>query len=57
MSEGDMFSAVLKPEKFDAVVSIAAEYKGRFGKDWDEAGDTVIDKLFNLTVDKQLVGG
>ena len=57
MSEGDMFSAVLKPEKFDAVVSIAAEYRGRFGDEWDAAGDTVIDKLFNLTVDKKLVGG
>lgn len=57
MSEGDTFSAILKPEKFDAIVSIASKYKNQFGKDWDNAGDTVIDKLFNLTVDKKLIGG
>jgi len=57
MSEGDTFSAILKPEKFNAVVSIASKYKKQYGKEWDAAGETVIDKLFNLTVDKKLIGG
>jgi len=57
MSEGDSFSAILKPEKFDAIVSIASKYKNDFGSEWDKAGDTIIDKLFNLTVDKKLIGG
>lgn len=57
MSEGEMFSAILKPEKFDAIVSIAGKYKDQYGKEWDQAGDTVIDKLFNLTVDKKIIGG
>lgn len=57
MSEGEMFSAILKPEKFDALVSIAAKYKNQFSDEWDGAGDTIIDKLFNLTVDKKIIGG
>lgn len=56
-SENEMFSAMLKPEKFDAIVSIAAKYRDQFGSEWDKAGDTVIDKLFNLTVNKELIGG
>ena len=60
MSEGEMFSAVLKPEKFDAIVAVAADLRDKeqaLGMGiWDD-NNKVIDNLFNLTVDKELIGG
>ena len=60
MSEGEMFSAILKPEKFDAIVAVAADLRDKeqaLGMGiWDD-NNKVIDNLFNLTVDKELIGG
>ena len=60
MSEGEMFSAVLKPEKFDAIVAVAADLRDKeqaLGMGiWDD-NNKVIDNLFNLTVQNELIGG
>lgn len=60
MSEDEMFSAILKPEKFDAIVAIASDFRQRDIdqglKMWDD-NNRVIDNLFNLTVQKELIGG
>jgi len=60
MSEGEMFSAILKPEKFDALVSVAADFKAMDKAKglglWNDK-NTVIDNLFNLTVERELIGG
>jgi hypothetical protein len=47
---------ILQPEKFDAIVSIAADYKQKFPDAFD-GNRTIIDSLFDLTVNRELVGG
>jgi len=47
-------SPILKPEKFNGIVALASDYKARFPDDWDSS-KTVIDNLFELTVNKKLV--
>lgn len=49
-----MTTPILKPEKFDGIVAIAADYKDRFPDDWNP-DKRVIDNLFELTVNKKLV--
>ena len=60
MSEGEMFSAVLKPEKFDALVSVAADLRDMSKSKglglWNDQ-NKVIDNLFNLTVEREMIGG
>ena len=60
MSEGEMFSAVLKPEKFDALVSVAADLRNMSKSKglglWNDQ-NKVIDNLFNLTVEREMIGG
>ena len=47
---------ILQPEKFNAIVAIASDYQQRFPEAF--SGDrTVIDSLFDLTVNRELVGG
>ena len=53
MSEGEMFSAMLKPEKFDAIVAIASDFKKLNPKLWDDS-KTTIENLFNATIGKQM---
>ena len=47
-------SPILKPEKFNGIVALASDYKARFPDDWNP-DKTVIDNLFELTVNKKLV--
>ena len=47
-------SPILKPEKFNGIVALASDYKARFPDDWSP-DKTVIDNLFELTVNKKLV--
>ena len=47
---------LLKPEKFDALVAIAADYQQKYPDAFDN-DRTVIDNLFDLTVNRELVGG
>ncbi len=60
MSEGEMFSAVLKPEKFDALVSVASDLRNMSKSKglglWNDQ-NKVIDNLFNLTVEGEMIGG
>lgn len=60
MSEGEMFSAILKPEKFNSIVSVAADLRAKDMREglgiWDD-NNRVIDNLFNLTVQDELIGG
>ena len=60
MSEGEMFSAVLKPEKFDALVSVASDLRNMSKSKglglWNDQ-NKVIDNLFNLTVEREMIGG
>jgi hypothetical protein len=52
----ELVQPILRPEKFDAIVAIAADYQQRYPEAF--TGDrTVIDSLFDLTVNKELVGG
>ena len=52
----ELLQPILSPEKFNAIVAIASDYKriypGAFSED-----RTIIDSLFDLTVNKELVGG
>jgi hypothetical protein len=47
-------SPLLKPEKFDGIVAISSDYKKKFPDDWDSS-KTVIDNMFELTVNKKLI--
>ena len=47
---------ILQPEKFDALVAIAADYQQKYPDAFDN-DRTVIDNLFDLTVNRELVGG
>ena len=48
--------SILKPEKFDAIVAAASELKKKNPKAFDN-NKTIIDNLFDLTVNKELIGG
>ena len=48
-----LLSPILKPEKFNAIVSIASDFKKANPNDWDNK-KTVIDNLFDLTVGKNI---
>ena len=56
LSLGDdmITSPLLKPEKFDGIVAISSDYKKKFPDDWDSS-KTVIDNMFELTVNKKLI--
>jgi hypothetical protein len=45
---------ILKPEKFDGIVSIAADFKSKFPDDWNPE-KPVIENLYELTINKQLM--
>lgn len=47
---------ILVPEKFDAIVAAAADLKKQYPDAFDNK-KTVIDNLFELTVNKELIGG
>ena len=47
---------ILQPEKFDALVAIAADYQQKYPDAFDN-DRTVIDNLFDLTVNRELIGG
>jgi len=52
----ELIQPILRPEKFDAVVAIASDYQQRYPDAF--TGDrTVIDSLFDLTVNRELIGG
>ena len=53
---GDLTNPLLKSEKFDGIVAAAAELKERIPNAFDNK-KTVIDNLFNLTVNKDLIAG
>ena len=47
---------ILQPEKFNAIVAIASDYQQRYPDAF--SGDrTIIDSLFDLTVNRELIGG
>jgi len=48
-----LLSPILKSEKFNAIVSIASDFKKANPNDWDN-DKTVIDNLFELTVGKSI---
>ena len=48
-----LMSPILKPEKFNAVVAIAKDFKDKNPNNWNN-DKTVIDNLFELTVGKEI---
>ena len=52
----ELLQPILRPEKFDAVVAIASDYKQRYPEAFNN-NRTIIDSLFDLTVNKELIGG
>lgn len=56
LGEDTITSPILNPDKFDGIVSAAADLQKRFPDAFDN-NKTVIDNLFELTVNKDLVGG
>lgn len=50
----DLVSPLLIPEKFDAVVAIASDFKKAHPTEFKK-GESIIDSLFRLTVDNKLV--
>jgi len=55
-SQDGMFSTMLKAESLDSIVAVAADFQKTFGVKIGGGGKTVIDDLFELTVDKNLIG-
>ncbi len=55
-AQDGMFQAMLKPESLDSIVAISADFQKTFGVTIGGGGKTVIDDLFKLTVDKNLIG-
>ena len=51
-----LIQPILQPEKFDAIVAIAADYQQKYPDAFNN-DRTVIDNLFDLTVNRELVGG
>lgn len=56
VGEDVLTQPLLVPEKFDALVAVASEYKAKFPDAFNN-DKTIIDSLFDLTVNKELVGG
>lgn len=52
----ELLQPILRPEKFDAIVAIASDYKQKY-PDAFTGDKTVIDGLFDLTVNRELLGG
>jgi uncharacterized protein YciW len=52
----ELLQPILRPERFDAIVAIASDYKQRY-PDAFTGDKTVIDGLFDLTVNRELLGG
>ena len=52
----ELIQPILRPEKFDAIVAIASDYKQKY-PDAFTGDKTVIDSLFDLTVNRELIGG
>jgi len=50
----DLVSPLLIPEKFDAVVALASDFK-KAHPDEFKKGESIIDSLFRLTVDNKLI--
>ena len=55
-AQDGMFQAMLKPESLDSIVAVSADFQKTFGVNIGGGGKTVIDDLFKLTVDKNLIG-
>ena len=55
-AQDGMFQAMLKPESLDSIVAVAADFQKTFGVNIGGGSKTVIDDLFELTVDKNLIG-
>ena len=55
-SKDGLFQAILKPESLDSIVAIAADFQKTFKISIGGGNRTVIDDLFKLTVDKNLIG-
>lgn len=56
IGEDTLTQPILKPEKFDAIVAIASDYKKQY-PDAFKGDKTIIDGLFDLTVNKEIAGG
>ena len=55
--QGDsLFQPILKPEKFDGIVAVASDLK-KANPEAFKNNKTIIDNLFDLTVNKQLMAG
>ena len=52
----ELLQPILRPEKFDAIVAIASDYKRIYPGAFSE-NRTIIDSLFDLTVNKELIAG
>ena len=50
----DLVSPLLIPEKFDAIVAVASDFK-KANPDEFKKGESIVDSLFRLTVDNKLV--
>ena len=55
-SQDGLFNSMLKAESLDSIVAVAADFQKTFGVKIGGGGKTVIDDLFELTVDKNLIG-
>ena len=55
-SQDGLFSSMLKAESLDSIVAVAADFQKTFNVNIGGGGKTVIDDLFELTVDKNLIG-
>jgi len=55
-SQDGLFSSMLKAESLDSIVAVAADFQKTFKVNIGGGGKTVIDDLFELTVDKNLIG-
>jgi hypothetical protein len=56
LGEDTITSPLLSPDKFDGIVAVASELKQKYPESFDN-NKTVIDNLFELTVNKELIGG
>ena len=55
--QGDtLFQPILKPDKFDGIVAVASDLKKANPQAFNN-NKTIIDNLFDLTVDKKLIAG
>ena len=55
--QGDtLFQPILKPDKFDGIVAVASDLKKANPQAFNN-NKTIIDNLFDLTVNKKLIAG